>query len=515
MKTAESTPVLQPEACSVRSRWFRAMKSAMSMSVVPRTGVGLDLSGDVVRVVQVRRLGREYKIVRSGSSPVEPDDTGDTRAALVAAIRKAMQSAGVTARKVIVSLPDDPAESVVRTFPKMPVEELEAVLRRDGAALHGEGMVWDYMTLPGQAGDDQRVLAAFAPGDKVSECLQILRECGLSAASISVPHIALLQIVSTPAVAGSCVALLHFSRQAVSVVILDCGVPALTRRIKNDQPASASQGYIVEEINRTFLYFKQQSRGKRVAKVILCGAGADEVEPLSRGFGVPVDDFGNGMLPWGQDAPFDAGMTVAAGLAVVGARGAEIDLVPEDIKERRTKGVQVFTLLMTAVSAVSIYIACYVALGLALETYSQALDKQQVENRMLVPIRELHREVQQVKAKLQEKEALYAELTRTSLSWPHVLWAISRVLPAEVSLSQIVVSRAGDDSGTKWMLRLSGTVSSGRDQRTRALKQLLGNMQASGIFRAVELDPVSEELVNRTMAFSLKCEVVLPDNRSS
>ena len=513
MSTEQSTPVLRGVS-SLKSWASQGMKAAMSVSVVPRTGIGLDISDDAVRVVQVRRLGRELRIVRSGSAPLVPGETGDTRAAIVSAIPKAMQSAGVTARKMIVSIPDDPVESVVRAFPKMPIDELEAVVRRDGAAMHGEGIVWDYTLLPGPPGDEQRVLAAFAPGDKVAECLQILRECGLSAASISAPHLALLQIISPSAAEIPCMALLHFARRAVSVVILDSGVPALMRRIKMDQPAPAP-GHIVEEINRTFLYFKQQSRGKRVAKVIQCGAGAGDVEPLSSGLGVPVEDFGPGVLQWDQDAPFDAGLTVAAGLAAVGARGAEIDLVPEEIKERRTKGVQVFTLLMAAISAVSIYVACYMALGLALETYSQALDKQQDENRMLIPIRELHQDIQQVKAKLQEKETLSAELDRASLPWPHVLWRISRVLPAEVSLSQIVIARADGDSGAKWKLRLNGTVSSGRDERTSALKQLLDNMQTSGIFRSVELDPVSEELVDRTMAFSLRCEVMLPGDRSS
>ena len=496
---------------SLRSRVSQGMKAAMSTSIVPRTGIGLDISDDAVRVVQVRRLGREFRIVKSGCAPVVSDEAGDARAAIVSAITTAMQAADVTARKVIVDLPDDPVESVVRSLPKMPVDELEAVIRREGAALHGEGAVWDYTLLPGNAGEEQRVLAAFAPCEKAAECMQILRECGLTAASISAPHLALLQIISPSAAAAPCVALLHFSRRATSVVILESGVPALMRRIKMDQSASAAPGYAAEEINRTFLYFKQQSRGKRVAKVIQCGARPGDAELLAGELGLPVEDFGQGMLQWDRDAPFDPELTVAAGLAVLGARGAEIDLVPEEIKERRTKGLQVFTLLMAAISAVSIYVACYVALGLALETYSQALDKQRDENRMLIPIRELHREIEQVKAKLKEKETLSAELGRESLPWPHVLWGISRVLPPEVSLRQIVIARADGDAGVKWKLRLNGTVS-GRDQRTRALKQLLGNMQASGIFRAVELDPLSDELVDRSMAFSLQCEVVFTGN---
>ena len=515
MQASGTTSAVKGAASAGKAAWPRRLASALRMQVVPKTGVGLDISDDVVSAVQVRRLGRDYKIIRSGSAPILEAGSGDAHAALAAAIKQALKNGRIKTRKVVASLPGDPTESGVRTFPAMPLGELEAVVRREGVELHGEATAWDYTVLSGREGGEQRVLTAFAPGGRVSECLRTLRECGLVASSICVPHLALLLVMGQRAAGDACTAVLHFSRTAVSVTILTADGPVLMRRIKLDQATSGSPGYLVEEINRTVLYFKQQSRGTRVGRVVQCGAPDDVAGLLRSQLGIPVEEFAPVPSHNEKGAQAAPGLAVATGLAVCAARGAEIDLLPEEVKERRTRGFQMVTLLMGAASAVLIYAACYVALGVAQKTYVCALETQRDENQMLVPIRELHADIQAIKAKLAEKEALHAALATKGLPWPHLLWGVTRVLPPEANLTQVNLIRTEDDLGLKWSMRLLGTVSPSGSSRTRALKQLLSNLRTSGIFQAVKLNPVSEESVDKPMGFSIQCEVLFPDGWTS
>jgi len=522
VETTQPDVSLQQPGSRAKPRRSRSLSATLRLAVFPRHAVGLDISGDVVAAAEVRRHGRDFKVLRSGSAPLHPTQQdapdADRKAALVDAIRRALRNARINTRKVVVNLPGDPTETIVRTFPAMPVNELEAVVRREGVELFGAAATWDCIVLQEKAGEEQRVVAAFAPGDRVAECLQVLKECGLAAASVCVPHLALLQIMNRTAESDTSTALIHFRTHAASITILTGGSPALMRRIQLDAATVGSPEYLVHEINRTFVYFKQQSRGKRISKVIQCGAGDAVTRLLGQTLGVPVEDFGSELLGTrkaeaaatspARDASSDAEIAVAAGLAVTGTVGAEIDLLPDDVKDRRKKGFQIATLLMGAVSVLTIYAACYMALDLAEEIYGQAVEKQRAESVSFAPIHELYQEIQRIKEKLNQKQELQAALLKESVPCPHLLWGISRVLPPEAVLTRVSAARERDGETLKWKVKISGSMSAAGEQRMRALRQLLANMQNSGIFQAVQLDPLSEEGAGKTLGFSIQCEVV-------
>ena len=487
-----------------------------------RRAVGLDISGGAAIVVEVKRRRKNLRILRSGSAPIACTGSADPHAATVAAIKQALANAGIRARKVVVNLPGEPTECNVKSLPVMPVDEIEAIIRREGINLYGPNTAWDYIFLPQQSSQEFRVLCAYAPGERVSECLHMLKACGIAASAVCVSHLSLLQIMNLPADAAESAALVHFGRQAVSVVVLAAGSPALIRRIQLDDKTDGSPDYMVPEINRTLLYFKQQCRGKRVTRVIQSGAPAAVCEALSREAGVSMEDFaswlvgiseGEARRPAGKADEQDsqgcaADISVAAGLAMVGTRVAEIDLLPDEVKERRTRGMKAATLLMGAAASIAIYAACYIALATAEAIYRSALERQRAQVKVFEPVLQSHSEILDVKRKLQQKQDLAAALMKENLSWPHLLWGIGKTIPPEASVNLIAAVRERTGRKPVWKLRLSGKLSVEGDQRARVLRQLVESLQKCGFFAGVQLDPFSEEASGKVMDFSIQCEVL-------
>ena len=478
-----------------------------------RSLVGLDISGDVASVAQVRRQhGGEVKVLRSGSAPIKRQPGAgpeEARAALVAAIKAAVSAAGVPRRRVAVNIPGEPVECSVRTFPEMSVREMEAVIKREGRELFGESVCWDYIELPGKPDGQRVVLTAFAPGEAVADCVSVLKEAGLGVKAVCVSHLSLLSMLeSSDGLEGSA-ALVHFGTQAVSVVVLDAGTPALVRRIQLDGQSEASPEFVAEEINRTFLYFKQQCRGKRVVKVFQWGAPPPVLERLRRDTDAVVNDLEATREPEPGEAATAFG-PVAAGLAASGARDDALNLLPDDLKERRTRRAQLAVMSMVALSVTSTYFACYAALSVAQRMYEQSLQAHQAQLQTLLPVRRLHSEIQATKARLRERQELHSSLVQESVPWSYLLWDLGRTLPREVTLTELTASKEKRETATLWSIRISGLLSGGGERRSASLKELLTNLQQCGMFSAVKLEPLFEREAERAMGFSVRCEMKPP-----
>jgi len=479
----------------------------------PSKAVGLDIADELVSVVKVARRGRDFRVLRSGNARIEQPGPGAVpgarRAALVAAINQAMKDARIRNRKVVVNLPGDPAECSVRTLPPMSKAELEVVIRREGTKMFGDDAAWDYALLTDGNREEQSVLTAYAPGAKVTECLSVLRDCGLTAQAVTTSHSALLALTERLVEADESAALVHFGGQAVSVVILTGGRPVLVRRIQLDEN-DCSPEHVVQEINRTLMYFKQKCRGKRVTRVIQWGASDEVLALLSdRPEKIVIDDFGS--LPFALIEDHAEFSPVAAGLAVMGTTGHDINLLPEEIKERRERGVKAATMTAAAASMTVIYIACYMALFAAESMYGEALADVQTQNSCFSPVREQHRQILTLKDKLDHRREVFGMLVRRSLPWPHLLWALGKVTPPDVDLRDVAASRAVVDDRPQWVLRLSGELTVEGDRREAVLRQFLDRLRRSGLFSTVQLEPLQESTVGGKLGFSIRCIVLPPE----
>ena len=494
---------------SARSRPRPRLRSIFT----PRTAVGLDIADDTVSVVKVRRRGKDYKVLRAGSSAIEPTQPGASpgarRAAIVSAVRKALEAGRINTGKVVVNLPGDAAECNVDTYPPMPLHELEAVLKRQGTKLYGEDTTWDYLVLPGRPGGESNVISVYAPGEQAIECIGLLRECGLTASSISVSNLALLALAKRMVKDGESVALAHFTKRAVSVIVIADGEPSLIRRIQLDHEAGADPDYVVQEINRTFLYFKQKCRGRNVTRVIQSGASQQMIDLLVQTTNVFVDDFSS--LPFTVAAGQPEFSPVAAGLAVMGAGARQIDLLPDNLKEKRERGVKVASILAACFSTIVIYLACYHSLDVAQRMYGDASDKLRLQASVFEPLRREYRGIKKIKEKLDLRSNLRNKLAQSSLPWPYVLWSIGKIIPADVRLVEMTLARDENDEEGKWKLKITGGLSVRAERRALVLTALLEGLRQSGLFEAVQLDPLKENDAD-AMGFSIRCSIVPPED---
>jgi len=506
--TVSADQATRPGAASPPKQSFAARSV-----FIPRTAVGLDIAHDPVSVVKIRRYGSEFKVLRAASASVEQPKPGAPpgahRAALGTAIRQAMQSAGIKTSKVTVNLPEDSAECNVHTLPPMPPAELEAVLRRQGVELCGAGAVWDYMVLPRKGDSEHRVMAAYISGEKAADCVALLKECGLTASSVCVSHLALLPLARRLVQNDETAALVHFGRQAVSVIILANGSPSLVRRIEITRAAdSTTDDYVVQEVNRTFLYYKQKCRGERVARVIQSGASESMIRMLAEATGASVDDFGS--LPFSLGGASLEFSPVAAGLAVMGTTGSEINLLPEEIKQRPVKGMRAASMLVAAAVAVVIFAACYLSLCMAERMYGRALANLRSHAASFAAIRREHGEIEALKEKLDHKQRVCAKLLEERLPWPYLLWGMGRIVPPGVHLKGLSVARKPDKGSMQWQLTITGELGVQGDRRTVLLRELLDRLHRSGLFARARLEPLRETSVGEAMNFSITCEVLAP-----
>lgn len=480
---------------------------------IPRTAVGLDIADDTVSVVKIQRRGKDYKVLRAASAAIEPAKPGASpgarRPAIVSAVKKALETSGINAGKVVVNLPSDAAECNVDTYPPMPLHELEAVLKRQGTKLYGEDTTWDYLMLPGEPGGENNVISVYAPGEQAVERIGLLRECGLIASSISVSNLALLSLAQRMVQDGESVALVHFTKRAVSVTVVADGEPSLIRRIQLDHEAGANPEYIVQEINRTFLYFKQKCRGRNVTRVIQSGASEQMIDLLVQTTNVFADDFSS--LPLSAAADQTDFSPVAAGLAMMGTSSTQINLLPHDLKEKRERGMKVASILAACVSTIVIYLACYYSLHVAQQTYGEASDKLRLQALIFEPLRQEYKGIKKIKKRLDLRRDLHKKLAQSSLPWPRMLWSIGKIIPSDVRLVDMTFAPDEKDEEGKWKLRIVGDLSGRAERRTLVLRALLDRLSQSGLFEAVQLDPLQESDAD-AMGFSIRCRIVPPED---
>jgi len=516
---------------------------------IRRRAVGLDIAGDTVRVAEVEKSAGGYRVIRCGCAQIvrkERADESDGDAArlevstgaagaditaaadiaaaadvpacanvtveadveaLADAIKSAMASARIRKRDVVANIPREPVACSIEVMPAMTPCEREAVIRRRGLQQCGCNIAWDYILLSGKNDAQHRILSAYAPAQAVEQCLDALEACGLRASSIAVSHLALLQAFRrhTPP-SGEPAALVHFSGHTAAVVIIDGGTPVLVRQIRCDERRAAS--YVTEEISRTLIYFKQQNKGRQARKIFYCDAPAGVVELLAQDSHISAADVSGQVF---ARATGGSEYTTAAALAVSAIDGNEIDLLPDQMKEARSFRARSAALVFVAALTVLSYAISVAALATAGNIYAEARDRLDGQLQEFEPIRQMHSDIELKTQKLSQKQELHDRLASENLPWPYLLWRLGTLLPGGAGVTEMVFERGTGDASAGYVLKITGNLTGAGSSRTAMLQALRDNLQASGLFSAVHLEPVSEAAGGGPMRFMMRCELAGPE----
>jgi type IV pilus assembly protein PilM len=306
--------------------------------------VGLDIGSSAVKAVELKAVGKGYRVTAFGSEPVPPDSIVDGAiidgAAVADAIRRVFENKAFKSKGVAASLSGNAVIVKKMTLPVMTEGEL------------GESIYWeaeqyipfdiqdvnlDYQILdPGTSADAKgtmEVLLVAAKKEKIADYTGVIAQAGRLPVVVDVDAFALQNAyeVNYAPEPDMIVVLLNAGASAININILN-GIQSLFTRdisiggnaytdavqkelnLSFDSAEQAKKGIPVEgttfeevrpvlhamtenvllEIQKTFDFFKATAASDRIDRILLSGGAAAVdgfAQALEDRFGAPVETF--------------------------------------------------------------------------------------------------------------------------------------------------------------------------------------------------------------------------------
>jgi type IV pilus assembly protein PilM len=304
--------------------------------------VGLDIGSSAVKAVELRAVGKGYKVVGFASEPVPRDSIVDGAivdgGAVAEAIRRLFESGGFKTRDVVASLSGSAVIVKKISLPVMTEAELAESIHWEAEQyipFDVQDVNLDYQILdPGTKADSKGsmdVLLVAAKKDKIADYTGVITQAGRVPVVVDVDAFALQNAfeINYGSRAGGIVVLLNAGASAVNINILSgdqslftrdisIGGNAYTEAIQRELNLSleladrAKKGGSVDgatvdevravlhavtenlllEIQKTFDFFKATASWDRIDRILLSG-GASAVDGLAQAledrFGAPVE----------------------------------------------------------------------------------------------------------------------------------------------------------------------------------------------------------------------------------
>ncbi len=257
---------------------------------------------------------------------------------------------------------------------------------------------------------------------------------------------------------------------------------------------------LVEEIERSFSFYREEIHGGKVEKIILFGGGSElkGLDPfLERELGLEVK-LGNAFenvktldnMAKNQQASFSR-FNLSLG-AALGMRKGGINLLPVEIKEEKKRLVKKVSLKAFITAIITSSLLFYIGLNIQLEMYAKKLSASQGEFTVLSV------EINQLREKIAMDQVFQKELF-----WDDILKELSNVVPANVYLTYIGLESA--DS-----VYLKGMITKNSEAVEMTLSSFMLDLEG-GLFKNVALVNTQKmsEGVN-TSQFELKMSLDSP-----
>ena len=248
--------------------------------------VGLDIGSSAVKAVELRPVGKGFKVTAFATEPVPPDSIVDgaivDATAVSDAIRRLFENKAFKTKEVAASLSGNAVIVKKISLPVMTEHEL------------GESIYWeaeqyipfdiqdvnlDYQVLdPGTGADGKGtmdVLLVAAKKEKIADYTGVISQAGRTPVVVDVDAFALQNAyeMNYAPEAGSVVVLLNAGASAININILSGDQSLFTRDIS--MGGNAYTEAVQKELNLTFGHAEQAKRGLPVD-----GVSFDEVRPV-------------------------------------------------------------------------------------------------------------------------------------------------------------------------------------------------------------------------------------------
>jgi type IV pilus assembly protein PilM len=303
--------------------------------------VGLDIGSSAVKVVELRRSGRSFKVVGFGTEPVPGDTIVDgaiiDAAAVADAVGRALDASRIKTKDVVASLSGNAVIVKKINLPVMTEAELSESIHWEAEQyipFDIQDVNLDYQILstrPGEGKGSMEVLLVAAKKDRIADYTDVINKTGRTPVVVDVDAFALQNAYEAnyDADPGAVVALLNVGASGVNINIVSGDQSLFTRdisiggnafteaiqkelglpfdgaeRVKRREPMDGVDPADVApimrtvtenlllEIQKTFDFFKATAASDRIDRVLVSG-GASRVDGffdrLAERFETPVE----------------------------------------------------------------------------------------------------------------------------------------------------------------------------------------------------------------------------------
>ncbi|HTV11207.1 MAG TPA: type IV pilus assembly protein PilM [Acidimicrobiales bacterium] len=471
---------------------------------MPKKGsIGLDIGSSAVRAAEVvidgdKKVLRRFAQVGLPAGAVVEGEVHDA-AAVTAAIRKLWEHGGFSDNRVVMGLGSQRAMVRQVEMPALSDAELRSALRfkiGEFLPIPVEQAIVDFAPVPGLggSGDSRRVLLVAAQREVVVDEVVAVEAAGLRVRAVDCSSLALLRAVrpSDEGGGGGLEAVVGIGAELITVVVKEAGAPRFVRTVAHATPtgqlgdgsaprpgtprrqvnlgpgpAGSALGVaiapridaIVNEVRSSFEYLLSQSGSAKFDRVLVTGGGAmtaGVLDELSAAVGLPVhlaepavqvEEKALALEPeLFKEATYR--WLTAVGLALWGTDTyGKPTLLPPEVTAKHDRRRAIVTAaggmcaVMLALGVVSVG-KVHSASDISSKIRTTNLQSAQLEQE----IAKLGY-VMQVPNEVQARRALAIEALSGDIDWIGLLQNIERVVPSNVSLESLTLTKTEAAAG--------------------------------------------------------------------
>jgi hypothetical protein len=433
-------------------------------------------------------------------------------------------------------------------FPAMPKKDLAKVITRTvtGDSVGDPAIAWDAArTEPGQT----EVLAASAPKAMVAKSFEEMERDGTTVSHIYPDVLALRECLRflSPETEASTVAVVNIGNRWTQVAVLDHGRMVFSRSVElgtADMFSGVSQArnipeteaadlilskgidisYLPEdleeraavevlrevseqmgrEILRSLAYVSRESKSALPERLFICGGGAlipNLAHTLETETGIEAEIL-DPLRRLGKDASSGlAGLgsifCVAVGLGLLALRASTLNLLPQDLRMRKTRRTRAAATLTGALISLVVVLLTTFLLNSTKAGYDRLIASRSSVAASLIEMLGPDDQADREFLEQGERSYIYSLVVKPQPRWIDVLTEISNMVPAGVLLDEMLLQWEPSESGDQDVWRISGAGAvTNPDLPPTILTRIESEMESSPVFRDVRVTPVGSTVLN-------------------
>jgi type IV pilus assembly protein PilM len=258
---------------------------------------------------------------------------------------------------------------------------------------------------------------------------------------------------------------------------------------------------LLQEIEHSFEYYREESEGDKVMSVALFGGGAQlKGLPgfLQDGLGVPVS-IGDPLKGINVRKGLTESASLALGVAVGAAlsEGKGINLLPFEFKRKTVRTFEHAAVESVIAAVVVGLVLTLIGMRIQLATYEKKINAGNFELKAMLPQLEVVLNYERLKGEVSQRKALMGGLLSATPPWNEVFREMSNKIPKEAVLTEMKM----EDNE----LFLKGEIAGTAKNREELLSGLIAALEG-GVFRQISLvNAKMGEGENARSEFEIKC----------